>query len=141
MPPALRRGEMRSRLLRLSMGTWIAAWMASGVFAQKTLTWEDAKREFEAANPTLRAGRIGIQESHADEVTAYLRPNPDLTVGVDQDNPFNGNPYRPLTDALPSIGGGYLIERRHKRELRRESAQKGTAIAVSELADLERSTL
>jgi cobalt-zinc-cadmium efflux system outer membrane protein len=46
-----------------------------------------------------------------------------------------------LTDALPSIGGGYLIERRHKRELRRESAQKGTAIAISELADLERSTL
>jgi pimeloyl-ACP methyl ester carboxylesterase len=71
---------MRSRLLRLSMGTWIAAWTASGVFAQKTLTWEDAKREFEAANPTLRAGRIGIQESRADEVTAYLRPNPDLTV-------------------------------------------------------------
>ena len=89
---------MRSRLLRLSMGTWIAAWTASGVFAQKTLTWEDAKREFEAANPTLRAGRIGIQESRADEVTAYLRPNPDLTVGVDQVNPFNGNPYRPLTD-------------------------------------------
>jgi cobalt-zinc-cadmium efflux system outer membrane protein len=132
---------MRSRLLRLSMGTWIAAWTASGVFAQKTLTWEDAKREFEAANPTLRAGRIGIQESRADEVTAYLRPNPDLTVGVDQVNPFNGNPYRPLTDVLPSIGGGYLIERAHKRELRRESAQKGTAIAVSELADLERSTL
>ena len=47
--------------------------MASGVFAQKTLTWEDAKREFEAANPTLRAGRIGIQESRADEVTFGLR--------------------------------------------------------------------
>jgi len=129
------------RLCRLSMGTWFLACVASGTFAQKTLTWEEARRAFGAANPTLRAGRIGIQESRADETTAFLRPNPDLTVSVDQVNPFNGNPYRPLTDALPSVGGGYLIERRHKRELRRESAQKNTAIAASELADQERSML
>jgi len=120
------------------MSAWIAAGLASGVFAQKTLTWEEAKREFEAANPTLRAGRILVQESRAEEITAYLRPNPDLTVSLDQINPFTGNPYRPFTDTLPFVGGSYLIERRHKRELRRESAQQGTAIAVSELADKER---
>jgi cobalt-zinc-cadmium efflux system outer membrane protein len=119
----------------------MAAWTAAGGFAQKILTWEDAKREFEAANPALLASRIGIQESRAEEITAYLRPNPDLTVSVDQINPFTGNPYRPFTDALPLIGGSYLIERRHKRELRRESAQKSTAIAVSEVADQERNLL
>ena len=35
----------------------------------------------------------------------------------------------------------YLHEREHKRELRLESAQKGTAIAVSTQADLERTLL
>jgi cobalt-zinc-cadmium efflux system outer membrane protein len=132
---------MRCRLRHLSMGIWIAAWMATGALAQKTLTWDEAKREFEAANPTLRAGEIGIEESHVQEVTAYLRPNPDLTVLADQFNPFTRNPYRPFADTLPLVSGGYLVERRHKRELRRESAQESTAIAVSQLADQERSLL
>jgi cobalt-zinc-cadmium efflux system outer membrane protein len=132
---------MRCRFRRLSMGIWIAAWMATGALAQKTLTWDEAKREFEAANPTLRAGEIGIQESHAQEITAYLRPNPDLTVSADQFNPFTGNPYRPFADTLPLLSGGYLVERRHKRGLRRDSAQEGTAIAVSQLADQERTLL
>jgi len=123
------------------MGAWIAVWMASGALAQKTLTWDEAKRELQAVNPTLRASQIGIQESRADEVTAFLRPNPDLTVSGDQFNPFTGNPYRPFTDALPLISSDYLIERRHKRELRRESARGGTAIAISQLADQERNLL
>src|SRR5215471_15770851 len=138
MPSHPDGANVRRRLLRRLIGICMAAWTAAGGFAQKILTWEDAKREFEAANPALLASRIGIQESRAEEITAYLRPNPDLTVSVDQINPFTGNPYRPFTDALPLIGGSYLIERRHKRELRRESAQKSTAIAVSELADKER---
>jgi cobalt-zinc-cadmium efflux system outer membrane protein len=115
--------------------------MASQAIAQKTLTWEEAKREFETVNPTLRAGQIAVQESRADEITAFLRPNPDLTLSVDQITAFTGNPFRPLTDALPLVEASYLVERRHKRELRRESAQKGTAIAVSQLADQERNLL
>ena len=133
--------RVRCPLRRLSMGVWIAGWMASGALAQKTLTWGEAKRELQTANPALRAGQIGIQESRADEITAFLRPNPDLTVSGDQFNPFTGNPYRPFTDALPLISGGYLVERRHKRELRRESAREGTAIAISQLADQERDLL
>ena len=42
---------------------------------------------------------------------------------------------------MPFLSGSYLVERRHKRELRRESAQESTAIAVSQLADQERSLL
>ncbi len=114
---------------------------ASGALGQKTLTWEEAKRELQAANPTLRAARIGIQESRADEITAFLRPNPDLTILVDQFEPFTTNPYRPFTDTEPVVASTYLVERRHKRELRRESAQGSTAIAVSQLADQERSLL
>jgi cobalt-zinc-cadmium efflux system outer membrane protein len=115
--------------------------MAGAAFGQKTLTWEEAKRELQSDNPTLRAGQISVEESRANEITAFLRPNPELTVSLDQINIFTGNPYRPLTDALPFSQGSYLMERRHKRELRRESAQKGTAIAVSQLTDQERSLL
>ncbi len=114
---------------------------ASGAFAQTTLTWEQVKDRFEAANPTLRAGRIGIDESRAQEITAHLRPNPDLTTTIDQINPFTGNPYRPFGFALPFGGVSYLHERRHKRELRTESARQGTQIAQSQLADQERTLL
>jgi cobalt-zinc-cadmium efflux system outer membrane protein len=141
MEPRLERDEVGRLLTRLSLGVWLAACLAPGALAQKTLTWEQAKREFKAANPTLRASQIGIQESRAEEITAFLRPNPELTVSLDQINPFTANPYRPFTDALPLVSGSYLIERRHKRELRRESAQKSTAIAISELADQERTLL
>src|SRR5215475_4775622 len=51
--------------------------------APKPLTWEEVKARFEANNPTLRAGEIGIDESKANEITAYLRPNPTLTLAQD----------------------------------------------------------
>ena len=128
---------------RLSKGLWIAFWTAGSIWAQqqKTLTWEAAKAEFLATNPTLLAGQIGVQESRASEITAFLRPNPDLTLGVDQLNPFTTNPYRPLQFALPFAESSYLIERRHKRSLRLESAKKDTQIAISELADQQRTLL
>jgi cobalt-zinc-cadmium efflux system outer membrane protein len=129
------------QIRRLSMGAWVAIWMATAAPAQKTLTWDETKRAFEAANPTLRAGQIGVQESHADEITAFLRPNPEIAISGDQFNPVTGNPYRPLGDTVTVLSASYLVERKHKRDLRRESAQKGTAIAVSELDDLKRSLL
>jgi outer membrane protein, heavy metal efflux system len=132
---------MRCLLRRLSMGACVAVWMASGALAQKTLTWDQAKREFEAANPSLRVSEIGVLESRAQEITAYLRPNPDLTVSADQFNPFTGHPYRPFTNVEPLLSGSYLHERQHKRELRRESAQGATTIAISDLADQERTLL
>ena len=141
MERALERQAIRRLFRRLMIGIGIGASIASGGLAQKTLTWDDAKREFEAGNPTLRAGRIGIQESRAEEITAFLRPNPDLTMSLDQINPFTGNPYRPFANTFPFLAGSYLVERQHKRQLRLESAQKGTAIAVSQLAYQERNLL
>jgi outer membrane protein, heavy metal efflux system len=141
MEPRLEKPEIGRCLARLSVVTLLPACLATGAWAQKTLTWEQAKQEFQVTNPNLRADRIGIQESRADEITAFLRPNPDLTVAADQFTFFNGNPYRPFTDVEPTVALSYLIERRHKRELRRESAQGATAIAISELADEERTLL
>ena len=127
---------------RLSKGAWIAFWTASSLWAQqKILTWDAAKAELLASNPALRAGQIGVQEAHAEEITAFLRPNPDLTLGVDQLNPFTANPYRPLTFALPFADASYLLERRHKRDLRLASAKGATEIAISQLADQKRDLL
>ena len=132
---------MRCLSRRLARGIWVAAWMASEAFGQKTLTWEEAKRELQSGNPSLQAGQIGIGESRAQEITAFLRPNPDVTATVDQLNPFTGNPYQPFSNTLPLLSGSYLHEREHKRELRRQSAQDSTTIAISQLADQQRNLL
>jgi len=112
-----------------------------GAFAQTALTWQQVKDKFEADNPNLRAGELNIQESKAEEITADLRPNPDFNAGLDQLTPFTNAPFRPLVDNLPVISFDYLHERQHKRELRLESAQQGTAIAESQQLDLERNLL
>jgi len=108
------------------------------VYGQRALTWDEVRDRFRSTNPTLLAARIGIDESKAQEVTAYLRPNPDFSSSLDQIQPFNGDPYRPFGFALPLFSANYLHERQHKRELRLESARKATGIASSQLADQER---
>jgi len=117
----------------------LAAGLAESCFAQKALTWQEVRDKFEAANPTLRAGQIGIDESKAQEITAFLRPNPGLTLSTDgtQIAPYKGV-WQPFTGTQFAANFSYLHERQHKRELRRESAQKATGIAVSGQADLER---
>jgi outer membrane protein, heavy metal efflux system len=127
---------------------WNAFAQAPGSAAQ-SLSWEQLRDRFRASNPTLQAAQLSIDESRAQEITAYLRPNPDLTVGVDQINPFStqtppsgGSPaYSPFAYAFPSGSISYLYERRHKRELRRESAQKETEITAAQYADQERNLL
>jgi outer membrane protein, heavy metal efflux system len=114
---------------------------ASSAQGQKAMTWEEVRAEFEANNPTLQAGKLGIEESKADEISAYLRPNPNFTALLDQIDPFTTNPSRPLAMALPSGTVTYLHERRHKRELRKESAEKATGIAEEDQADLERNLI
>lgn len=131
---------MQRVVRRLCLGLTLIAISASSGLAQKALTWQEVRDKFEKANPTLQAGQIGIDESRAQEITANLRPNPNLTVLADQIDPFNGGPsHGPFAYLLSSGGVTYLWERDHKRGLRLESAQRGTAVAISGQADLERS--
>ena len=114
--------------------TWLTCLMAVGAHAQTNaqtaLTWEQVKQRFIAANPTLMAGQINIDESKAEEITAYLRPNPNFTISTDQIQPIPaGAPYRPFTYAFPSVIFDYLHERQNKRELRLESAKKRNGCA------------
>jgi cobalt-zinc-cadmium efflux system outer membrane protein len=117
--------------------------------SQNSFTWDQIRDRFQAANPTLKAAQINIDESRAQEITAYLRPNPDITGAIDQINPFStqsppsGGPgvYSPFAYAFPAGSISYLHERRNKRELRLESARKGTEITSAQYADQERNLL
>ncbi len=143
-------GRTMQRLVwHVTIGAFVAACAVPNAFSQKAYTWQEIREKFEATNPTLQAGQIGIRESRAQEITAYLRPNPDITGTIDQINPFStqpspsggGNAYRPFAFAFPFGSISYLHERQNKRELRRASAQKATYIAQSNLADQERNLL
>jgi outer membrane protein, heavy metal efflux system len=134
---------MRHLVRRLWIGLLFTSCVTEVALAQKTMTWQEVRDEFERSNPTLRAAQIGIDESRAEEVTAFLRPNPDLTLDIDQIDFFSNNPnhYRPFAFAEPFVSASYLHERRRKRELRLESAQKATTVAQSQLADQERNLI
>jgi cobalt-zinc-cadmium efflux system outer membrane protein len=124
---------------QLCLGLLIAAMFSVSGSAQTALTWQEVRAKFEANNPTLRAGTIGIDEARAQEITAYLRPNPTLTILSDQIDPFPGGPpHGPFAYWLSAATVNYLHERQHKRELRLQSAQEGTQIAASGNQDLER---
>ena len=133
---------MQQIIRRVCVAALLAAGFTSQARAQKALTWDEVRARFEANNPTLLADKVSIDESKAQQITAYLRPNPQLTLSADgtQIAPRKGvwEPFRG-TYETPSIS--YLHERQHKRELRLESAQKGTLIAESTHADLERTLL
>jgi cobalt-zinc-cadmium efflux system outer membrane protein len=100
------------------------------------------RARFEQNNPTLQADKLSIDESRAQEITAFLRPNPQFTLSVDgtQIAPQKGV-WRPFAGTFESPAINYLHERRHKRELRLESAKKGTLIAEASHADMERTML
>jgi cobalt-zinc-cadmium efflux system outer membrane protein len=130
---------MRRFLSRLSVAISLMAVLSGTALCQQVLTWQQVRDRFEAANPSLQAGQIGIDESKASEITAYLRPNPNLTVSADgtQLVPHRGI-WQPLVGTAPVANLSYLHERQRKRELRLESAQKATGITISNQADLHR---
>jgi cobalt-zinc-cadmium efflux system outer membrane protein len=116
--------------------------MAAVAQTPTPMTWEQVRQRFEQTNPTLLAGKLNVDESKAQEITAHLRPNPNLSLSVDQINPFNGGPPHSCCGTLLTVAAfSYLHEREHKRELRLQSAQNGTGIAALTQADLERTLL
>jgi cobalt-zinc-cadmium efflux system outer membrane protein len=100
------------------------------------------RARFEQSNPTLLADKLNVDESRAQEITAFLRPNPTLTLSADgtQIAPDKGV-WRPFAGTFESPSISYLHERQHKRELRLESAKKATLIAESSHANLQRTLL
>jgi cobalt-zinc-cadmium efflux system outer membrane protein len=107
--------------------------------AQQPLTWDQVKAKFEASNPALKADADNVDEMRAQEITAFLRPNPTFSLTADgtQIAPNNGV-WQPLAGTFVVPSFSYLHERDHKRELRRDSAKEGTEIAESQHEDLKR---
>jgi cobalt-zinc-cadmium efflux system outer membrane protein len=112
---------------------------SAGAPAQQALTWVQVRSRFEASNPALRADADNVDEMRAQEITAYLRPNPQFTGTVDGTSiaPNNGV-WTPFKGTFFSPNFSYLHERDHKRELRLQSAQEGTHISESQHDDLKR---
>lgn len=105
-------------------------------------TWDQVKENFRLNNTSLMAAKLNIDELKAEEVTAHLRPNPDLTLSADgtQIAPSRGV-WQPFAGTFVSPGVSYLFERRNKRGLRFEAAKQGTAIGAAQAADSERTLL
>jgi len=106
---------------------------------QTAFTWQEIRQKFEVANPTLQATALAVEESRAAEITAYLRPNPDLSLTADGFQVSrNGGVWRPLSGVVETPGISYLHERQNKRELRRDAARESTAVTESTYLDQER---
>ena len=107
--------------------------------AQQALTWDQVKAKFEATNPALRADADSVDEMRAEEITAYLRPNPTFTATADgtQIAPNHGI-WQPMAGTWVQPNFSYLHERDHKRELRLKSAQEGTRITEAQHEELKR---
>ena len=116
--------------------------IVSAAHAQTVLTWDQIRERFRANNPNLAAGRVAVDEVKAQEITAYLRPNPDFSLSTDgtQLTPYLGV-WRPFAGTQFSPSLNYLHEREHKRELRRDSARGATAVASSTRDDQERTLM
>jgi cobalt-zinc-cadmium efflux system outer membrane protein len=142
----MRRTIWRSSLLLVALGAAVslaAQTPAPASAPQPQLwTWDQVKNIFEANNTTVLAGRLNIDELKAEEITAFLRPNPQFSLTVDgtQIAPSHGE-WRPFAGTFEVPGVSQLFERRHKRHLRRDVAKEGTAIGSAQQDDLERNLI
>ena len=145
LPQRSLRRNTQTPILLGPHGGWVLLFtfmVCIGAQAQQSLTWQQVRERFEVNNPNLLADAVNIGESRAQEITAHLRPNPNFTLLTDgtQIAPYKGV-WQPLAGTMLTTNVSYLHERQRKRELRLESAQKATGVAVSTHADLERTLL
>jgi outer membrane protein, heavy metal efflux system len=94
-----------------------------------------------AHNHSLKAARMQIQQSQADETTAALRPNPVLTWDAlffpfFSPSQFNNEYLNNITEFDAAVA--YTFERGHKRRARMQAARDQTALTRSLVSDNER---
>ena len=130
------------RIDRNVIAALVLLFCAGNTHAQQALSWDQVKAKFEAVNPVLKADQISVDELKAAEITAYLRPNPQLTLNADgtQIAPHEGI-WRPTSGTQLSPNLSYLHERDRKRELRLQAAKEGTQIGASQHEDLDRNMI
>jgi outer membrane protein, heavy metal efflux system len=114
------------------------AMFVSPATAQTQMNWDEVRERFRQNNPNLLTGRTNVEETRANEITAGLRPNPQVALTIDQWNFFSTNPFRPLGNSQSILSVTQLIERQNKRGLRVDSARLATSMSNTDLLDLER---
>src|SRR5438093_12576055 len=107
--------------MRIERALGSLALLVSGpvLFAQQPLTWSEVQARFLARNPNLAAGALNIESSKANEVTAGLRPNPQISLRSERFPLFpSGLPFRPPRNAafFPSLPP--FVALRHNRSRR-----------------------
>ncbi len=105
------------------------------------ITADDAIRLALANSPSIKAVRTGIEQSRAQEITAALRPNPQLSFDAQFMPVFNPSLFS--TDYVSNqmqfdAGIGYLFERGGKRDRRIDAARRQTEVTDALVADAER---
>jgi cobalt-zinc-cadmium efflux system outer membrane protein len=96
-----------------------------------------------AHNHTLKAAQTQIQQNQAQEITAALRPNPNLTadtlfIPIEPQN-FSSNIISNVTEF--DVGVSYLFERGGKRHRRVEAARDATGQTRYQVSDAERTLM
>lgn len=131
-----------ARSFCVAAAVWFQLAACVPTFAQQSLTWEQVKERFEAASPLLKSDQANVDEMKAEEITAFLRPNPQFTLSTDGTQLARHNGvWQPLSGTQIQPNVSYLHEREHKRELRLQSAKEGTEITQSQHFDLERNLI
>jgi cobalt-zinc-cadmium efflux system outer membrane protein len=105
------------------------------------LSMADAVRLAIERNQALRAQRLTVDESRADEITAALKPNLNVSFGAAGLSVFSPTQFTFSTaDSLVtySAGLGYTFERGGKRAKRTIVAQDTTDVTAKGVMDAER---
>jgi outer membrane protein, heavy metal efflux system len=106
-----------------------------------TLSLEDAIRLALQQNQALRAQRMDVDQSKANEITASLKPNPNLSITA-EDFPFFSPSFLTWDNLRTNqeFAGGldYTFERGGKRAKRMLVAADSTAVVRLTVADSER---
>ena len=103
----------------------------------KLISKEDAVRIALLHNQSLRAQRLNIDQSKAEEITALLKPNPTFSSIVDTIPLFSPSTIR-FDTQIYSEGLSYTVERGGKREKRGAVARDNTQSAAQNVNDNER---
>lgn len=105
------------------------------------VSMDDAVRLAVQHNQSLQAQRLEVAESKADEITAGLKPNPNLSLGADGFTPFS--PRQINWDFLRntvsySSALSYTFERGDKRNRRIAVAEAATDVTTKTVQDAVR---
>ena len=97
VPECMSIQRFKSPPFLLATAVFLCAILAGSVArAQTSYTWEQVRSKFEAVNPALKADAFGVDELRAEEITAYLRPNPQFNFSLDGTQFPHKAPYQPL---------------------------------------------